>query len=85
MAKKSKQNVTPARKCARMRGKKMHAIVFHFPRNNASGRTLSVPNEVGLKLVIRTETMEVKAIFDLQKVIDPQGTAGKACCIRKTM
>lgn len=76
IAKKSKQKVMASQvEIVRASdGKRINAIVFHFPKNNASGQTtVVVPDEKELKFVIRTETMEIKASFDLQKMIDPQG------------
>ena len=75
IAKKSKQKIMASQvEIVRASdGKTINAIVFHFPKNNASGQALVVPDEKELKFVIRTETMEVKATFDLQKMIDTQG------------
>lgn len=75
MVKKSREKI-PASQVEIVRGgdgKRINAIVFHFPKKNSTGQTGIAADEKELKLVIRTGAIEIKASFDPQKMIDPQG------------
>lgn len=75
IAKKSKQNVIACQvEIVRgSDGKRINAIVFHFPKQSPSGQALVTADEKELKFVTRTETIEIKASFELERMIDPQG------------
>jgi hypothetical protein len=74
-AKKSKERITASQvEIVRSSdGKRINAIVFHFPKKSAAGRALVSTDEKDLKFVIRMAAIEIKASFDPQKMIDPQG------------
>jgi hypothetical protein len=75
IAKKSKETITASQvEIVRSSdGKRINAIVFHFPKKSASGQAIVSPDEKELKFVIRTGAIEIKESFDPQKMIDPQG------------
>lgn len=54
-------------------GKKINGIVFHFPKQEATGRPLIASDEKELKFVTRGSDTEIKGSFDPQKMIDSQG------------
>lgn len=74
-AKKSKQRITPNQvEIVRTRdGKKIGAIVFHFPKKTKSGEPAIADDEKELNFVVRAGTGEIKTGFDLQKMADKQG------------
>jgi hypothetical protein len=74
-AKKSKERIT-ASKVEIVRsvdGKRINAIVFHFPKQNPSGQATVSADEKELKFVSRAGTIEIRVSFDLQKMVDQQG------------
>ena len=76
VAKKSKERIT-ASKVEIVRGpdgKRINAIVFHFPKKSDSRQAEDSVDKKELKFVIRTGAIEIKARFDPQKMIDSQGT-----------
>ena len=75
IAKKSKQKVTSSQvEIVRAAdGKRINAILFHFPKKSPSGQAVVGADEKELRFLIGMEAMEVKASFDLQQMIDPQG------------
>jgi len=54
-------------------GKRINAIVFHFPKKSASGQAIVSTDEKELKFVSGAGTFEIKASFDVQKMVDRQG------------
>ena len=54
-------------------GKRINAIIFHFPKKNAAGQAGVAADERELKLVIRNGATEIKVSFDPQKMVDPLG------------
>jgi hypothetical protein len=54
-------------------GKRINAIVFHFPKKNAAGGAAVDAEEKELKFVTHAGSIEIKAIFDPQKMTDKQG------------
>jgi len=74
-AKKSKQKIAPSQvEIVRARdGKKIGAIVFHFPKKTKSGEPMIADDEKELNFVARAGTVEIKTGFDLQKMVDKQG------------
>lgn len=54
-------------------GKRINAIVFHFPKTNAAGQALVSSEEKELQFVSRTGALEIKTSFDAQKMVDQQG------------
>jgi hypothetical protein len=54
-------------------GKRINAIIFHFPKTNATGQAAVSPEEKEIKFVTRAGSSEVKAVFDPQKIADMQG------------
>jgi len=71
IAKKSKERIA-ASQVEIVRGpdgKRINAIVFHFPRKN----TAVDAEEKELKFVSRAGTIEIKVSFDPQKMVDKQG------------
>ena len=75
VTKKTKQKVTATQvEIVRSSdGKRINAVVFHFPKQNASGQALVAADEKELKFVTRTEAIEIKANFELERMVDPQG------------
>jgi len=73
-AKKSKQKIAPSQVeiVPTRDGKKIGAIVFHFPKKTESGELVTA-DEKELKFVTRAGAIEIKAEFDLQKMTDKQG------------
>jgi len=53
--------------------KRINAIIFHFPKKNRSGQAIVSSDEKELKFVNRAGTIEIKASFDVQKMVDQQG------------
>jgi hypothetical protein len=75
MAKKSKERIA-ASQVEIVRGpdgKRIGAIVFHFPKKGVTGQAVAAMDEKELTFAIRTGAIEIKASFDPQKMIDPQG------------
>jgi hypothetical protein len=54
-------------------GKRINAIVFHFRKKNTAGEAAVDGEEKELKFVSRAGTIEIKATFDPQKMVDQQG------------
>jgi len=54
-------------------GKRINAIIFHFPKTNSTGQAAVSPEEKEIKFVTHAGSSEVKAIFDPQKMTDMQG------------
>jgi hypothetical protein len=70
--KRSKEKIT-ARQVEIVRGadgKRINAVIFHFPKQNAAGQVIVSPDEKELKFVTHAGSSEIKAIFDPQKMID---------------
>lgn len=74
-ARKSKQKIAPSQvEIVRARdGKKIGAIVFHFPKKTKSGEPMIADDEKELNFVARVGTVEIKTGFDPQKMADKQG------------
>jgi hypothetical protein len=73
--KRSKEKIT-ARQVEIVRGadgKRINAVIFHFPKVNAAGQPVVSPDEKEVKFVTHSGSSEIKAIFDPQKMIDSQG------------
>jgi hypothetical protein len=75
VAKKSKQKTNPTQlEIVRgADGKRINAVVFHFPKQHPGGQALVSPDEKEVKFVTHTGSSEIKAIFDPQKMMDAQG------------
>jgi hypothetical protein len=75
VAKQSKQRVTASQvEIVRAAdGKRINAIIFHFPKTSATGQVIVSPHEKELQFVNRVGIFEIKASFDVQKMVDPQG------------
>jgi hypothetical protein len=75
IAKKSKQRITASQAeiVRSADGKKINAIIFHFPKKSASGQVTVSVDETELKFVSQAGTLEIKVSFDVQKMVDPQG------------
>lgn len=73
---KSKQKV-PASQVEIVRaadGKRINAIVFHFPKTNATGQLIISTDEKELQFFSRGVALfQIKATFDVRKMIDSQG------------
>jgi hypothetical protein len=54
-------------------GKRINAIIFHFPKTNRGGQAVVPPEEKEVKFVTHAGSIEIKAIFDPQKMTDKQG------------
>ena len=54
-------------------GKRINAVVFHFPKKNSAGQATIPADEKELKFVSREGAIEIKASFDPHKMIDQQG------------
>lgn len=75
IAKKLKEKIT-ASQVEIMRspnGKRINAIVFHFPKKNATGQALVSLEEKELQFDSRAGRIEIKVSFDPQKMVDRQG------------
>jgi len=75
IAKKSKKRI-PAIQVEVVRasdGKRINAIVFHFPKKNPSGQSVVSADEKELKFASRAGNVEINVSFDLQKMVDQQG------------
>lgn len=74
-AKKSKQKIPPSQvEIVRATdGKRIKAIIFHFPKKSQSGEPVIANDERELKFVTRAGAVEVKAGFEPQKMVDQQG------------
>jgi len=75
IAKKSRERIT-ASQVQIVRGsdgKRINAIIFHFPKHKASGQAAVSTEEKELQFVVRTGTIEIKVRFDPQKMVDRQG------------
>ncbi|MGB2887764.1 MAG: hypothetical protein WBC04_08720 [Candidatus Acidiferrales bacterium] len=74
-ARKSRQRISPNRVeiLRTTDGKKIIAILFHFPKKTQAGEPLIANDEKELKFVSRTGAGEIKAGFDPQKMVDRQG------------
>jgi hypothetical protein len=76
IAKKAKERMT-ASQVEIVRGadgKKINAIVFHFPKKSASGQAFISEGEKEIQFDSRAGTIEIKVSFDPQKMVDPQGS-----------
>ena len=75
IAKKSKERImaSQAEIVRGPEGKRINAIIFHFPKKNATGQTIVSADEKELKFVSRAGTTEIKVSFDPQKMVDQQG------------
>jgi hypothetical protein len=75
IGKKSKEKIT-ASQVEIVRGpdgKRINAIIFHFPKTNSAGQAIVPPDEKEVKFVTYAGSIEIKAIFNPQKMIDKQG------------
>lgn len=54
-------------------GKRINAIIFHFPKKNASGQAIVSADEKEVKFVSGAGTLEINASFDVQRMVDRQG------------
>lgn len=75
IAKKSKERITASQvEIVRASdGKRINAIVFHFPKKNPSGQAVVSVDEKELQFDCRAGTIEIKVSFDPQKMVDQQG------------
>jgi hypothetical protein len=75
IAKKSKEKITASQVeiVRSVDGKRINAVIFHFPKQNPSGKAIVSADEKELKFVSRTGTVEIRVSFDLQKMFDQQG------------
>lgn len=76
IARKSKQKITATQvEIVRTAdGKRINAIVFHFPKTNATGQPIISVDEKDLQFFSRgADLLEIKATFDVRKMIDAQG------------
>ncbi len=75
IAKKSKEKIaaTVVEIVQGADGKKINALIFHFPKKNAAGQPTVSADEKELKFVTRGGAIEIKVSFDLQKMVDQQG------------
>jgi hypothetical protein len=55
-------------------GKRINAIVFHFPKKGVSGQAVVSADEKEIKFVSRAGSVDIKVTFDVQKMVDQQGT-----------
>jgi hypothetical protein len=76
IAKKSKERITASQvEIVRASdGKRINAIVFHFPKKSASGQAVVSVDEKEIQFDSRAGTIEIKVSFDPQKMVDQQGT-----------
>jgi hypothetical protein len=75
IAKKSKERIT-ASQVEIVRGsdgKRINAIVFHFPKKSITGQAIVSSEEKELRFVVQTGAIEIKVRFDPQKMVDQQG------------
>jgi hypothetical protein len=72
---KSKQRITPsAVHIVRLPdGKRIKGILFHFPKQPLVSESTPAGDDNDLKFVSRAGTTEIKASFDLQKMVDHEG------------
>ncbi len=73
--KKSKEKIT-ASQVEIVRGadgKRINAVVFHFPKLSTAGQAVVSPDEKEVKFVTHAGSSEIRAIFEPQKMIDKQG------------
>ncbi len=75
IAKKSKERITASQAeiVRSADGKRINAIIFHFPKKNPSGQAIVSVDEKELKFVTRAGNFEIKASFDVQKMVNQQG------------
>jgi len=75
IAKKSKEKIaaTGVEIVQGADGKRINALIFHFPKKNASGQATVSADKKELKFVTRGGAIEIKVTFDLQKMVDQQG------------
>jgi hypothetical protein len=73
---KSKQIISPdAVEIVRLPdGKRIKGILFHFPKKLVVSPSAPPIDDNDLKFVSRAGTTEIKANFDLQKMVDNEGT-----------
>jgi hypothetical protein len=73
---KSKQIISPdAVEIVRLPdGKRIKGILFHFPKKLVVSQSTPSIDDNDLKFVSRAGTTEIKANFDLQKMVDSKGT-----------
>lgn len=76
IAKKSKERIAASQvEIVRASdGKRINAIVFHFPKKGITGQAIVSSEEKELRFVVRTDTIEIKVSFDPQTMVDQQGT-----------
>jgi hypothetical protein len=76
LAKKSKQRINPSKvEFARAPdGKRIKGIIFHFPKKTPAGKPIFPANEKELEFLAPVGAVEIKASFDLQKMVDKEGT-----------
>ncbi|HXM22968.1 MAG TPA: hypothetical protein VN948_17050 [Terriglobales bacterium] len=76
LAKKSKQGINPSKvEFARTSdGKRIKGIIFHFPKRTPGGEPIFAADEKELKFLAPVGAVEIKASFDLQKMVDKAGT-----------
>jgi hypothetical protein len=76
IAKKSKERIAASQvEIVRASdGKRINAIVFHFPKKGIAGQAIVSSEEKELRFVVRTDTIEIKVSFDPQTMVDQQGT-----------
>jgi hypothetical protein len=72
---KSKQRISPsAVHIARLPdGKRIKGILFHFPKKLLVSESTAASDDNDLKFVSHAGTTEIKASFDLQKMVDNEG------------
>jgi hypothetical protein len=75
LAKKSKQKINPNQvELARTPdGKRIKGIIFHFSKKTPTGEPILTPDEMELKFFAPGGAIEIKASFDLQKMVDKEG------------
>jgi hypothetical protein len=72
--KKSKERITASQvEIVRGADGRINAVIFHFPKVNGAGQAVVSPDEKEVKFVTHEGAIEIKAIFDPQKMIDKQG------------
>lgn len=75
VAKKSKQtiNANQVEIVWAADGKRINAIIFHFPKTSVSGQAIVAPDEKEVRFASRAGDAEITASFDVQKMVDQQG------------
>lgn len=74
-AKKSKVKISPSRVEIRRSedGKKITSVLFWFPKKAESGGTVFTPDEKGIEFNCQAAGTTLRANFDPQKMVGPQG------------